>query len=217
MTSTFRDAYAAACEESQTRPLAHVLEACEAAAGLESGAQLRCAGATPRLLDLDVQTIVRALVSGHSFAVLDFSHNHLGLDSARALASLLAEDKTIKMLDLTGNDIDEHGVVLLCRALRSNRTLTELRLGGNSVRHDGGMAVAQLLQENDTLAHLHLPNAMLDTENLVAISTVLHGNTSIVTLDVQRPLNLSLMEAVPDHFSRMLGVNRTLCDLDLSK
>ena len=33
----------------------------------------------------------------------------------------------------------------------------------------------------------------------------------------QRPLGLSLMEAVPDHFSRMLGLNRTLTDLDLSK
>ena len=75
-----------------------------------------------RLLDLDVQTIVRALASGHSFAVLDFSHNHLGLDSARALASLLAEDKTIKMLDLTGNDIDEHGVVLVARHERHRRT-----------------------------------------------------------------------------------------------
>ena len=95
--SAFRDAYAAACEESQTRPLASVLAACEAAAGLESGAQLRCSAADPRLLDLDVQTIVRALAGGHSFAVLDFSYNHLGMDAATALASLLTHDSTVKV------------------------------------------------------------------------------------------------------------------------
>jgi len=62
-----------------------------------------------------------------------------------------------------------------------------------------------------------LCNCELTTESLVALATVLQVNDKVMSLNVARSLNAPLMEEATSHFSRMLKVNSTLMELDLSR
>lgn len=219
----FRQEYVKACEAAKLRPRPHIVAVCESAAESDTDVDLRCNGNAPglrtqRLLDMDVQMLVKALVKGHPFTVFDLSYNYLGRGAAQALSTLLSRDKFLEVIDLSNNDLDEQGAALICTALQGNSTLQELRLSGNTLRGGGGMCVAELLQTNQTLRRLELHNCGFDTECLVALATVLHNQKSIEVLGLSRPASLSyLMEEPTAHFARMLAVNSTLTDIDLSK
>lgn len=170
-----------------------------------------------RLLDLDVSLLVQGLTAGHNFVALDLSYNRLGMSAAEALAKLLATDSAIEVIDLSESDLDESAVVVVCTALRDNVKLRELRLSGNRLGKKGGMCVAELLQISSSLRRLYLANCDLDTESLVAISTAMRSNELLEVLNLQRPMQLSLHEEVASHCGRMLEINSSLVDLDLSK
>jgi len=96
-------------------------------------------------------------------------------------------------------------------------TLEELALSGNTLGGVGGLAVADLLQSPNGLKRLALSNCELTTESLVALATVLQANEKLVSLDVSRSLPVPLMEEATSHFSRMLKINTSLVELDLSR
>jgi len=70
---------------------------------------------------------------------------------------------------------------------------------------------------NTTLERLSLANCNLTTESLVALATVLHENVTLRALDVSRPLARTIMDEPASHVARMLKVNSSLVELDLSK
>ena len=105
----------------------------------------------------------------------------------------------------------------LCEGLKQNRAIGSLNLSGNKLGGPGGMALADLLQTNSTLEALYASNCELDTAALIALATVLRDNTSLRVLDVSRPLAKTVMDEPANHFARMLKVNTTLHELDMSK
>ena len=88
-----------------------MLAACDAAAGIEAGAELRVNGNAPalrddRLLDVDVRLLATSLAKGgHPFAALDASYNRLGGECADALKELLRTDSRLQALDLSYSDL----------------------------------------------------------------------------------------------------------------
>jgi len=211
-------AYTAACTSAGCRVLSDVTDA------YNSGSpELALAGnksqelKEKRLVDLDMAPLAVALEENNPFPKLDFSYNLLGVGGAESLRKLVASDGTCTALDLSQNNLNPAASKALFSGLRQNQTLKELRLSGNKLGNLGGMELADLLQKNHALEELHLSNCELDTAALVALATVMRDNRSVRVLDVSRPLAKTLMDEPALHFARMLKVNQTLTDLDMSK
>jgi len=211
-------AYTAACTSAGCRVLVAVTEAYNA-----HSKELDLAGnhtielLDARLVDLDMAPLAVALEEDNPFQVIDVSYNTLGAGAAESLKKLVATDNTITALDLSNNDFTESASQALCTGLKQNKSIAELKLSGNKLGSHGGMALADLLQSNSTIERLYASNCELDTAALVALATVLRDNTSLRVLDVSRPLAKTLMEEPAAHFARMLKVNSTLIELDMSK
>jgi len=137
--------------------------------------------------------------------------------SVPLLTQLTKSDTTTAALDLSGNDFSDQMMDHVCESLKVNGTIRELALSGNAIGGPGGMAVAEMLQSNTALVRLEMGNCGLSTESLVALATVLRDNVTLQALDVSRPLARTVMDEPAAHFARMLKVNATLRDLDLSK
>ena len=211
-------AYLAACTASGSRVLSCVETA------YSSGSQQLIANGhrtvellTARLVDLDVAPLAVALEESNPFATVDLSYNSLGPGAAQSLSKLLASDATIEVLDLSENSFDAACCEKLCAGLKANKTIKVLRLSGNKIGHAGGMAVADLLQHSKSLQRVYLANCELDVASLVALATVLRDNATLTVLDISRPLAWSLEQEPAGHLARMLKVNPSLVELDLSK
>jgi len=170
-----------------------------------------------RLADVDVAPLAVAMAEAKKFDAVDLSYNDLGAGAADSLATLLKSDAVITSLDLSQNSMSEESIQGLCEALKANGTIRALSLSGNAIGGSGGMAVAEMLQVNSGLESLSLSNCGLNTESLVALATVLRDNTRLVALDVSRPLAVTIMDEPAAHFARMLKVNGSLVELDVSK
>lgn len=210
----FEQEYRTACGAMSVEPREPVLYA--------PAMELSCRGTIPalanaRLTDKDVPPLVAALLADHAFEKVDLSYNELTTSSAEALTSLLQSDRLIQSLDLSANHLDTAAVVMLVGGLKSNTTLRELRLSGNPIGGHGGMLLAELLQTHPSLETVALSNTELTTESVVALATVLQGNDKVSTLDLDRALVHPIGEEASSHLSRMLKVNTTLTDLDLSR
>jgi len=172
---------------------------------------------TARLVDLDIAPLAVALEDSNPFAAVDLSYNTLGAGAAASLSKLLASDGTIEVLDVSENDFDAASAEKICSGLKANGSVKVLRLSGNKIGGHGGMAVADMLQSNTTVQRLYLSNCELDTQSLVALATVLRDNNSLSVLDVSRPLAKTIMDEPAAHLARMLKVNTSLVELDISK
>lgn len=212
------DAYKAAAQSAGCRVLVAVTESYNSKA-----TELDCAGnrvvelLTSRMVDLDMAPLAVALEEANPFSTVDVSYNTLGAGAAESLRKLLTTDVSIATLNLSHNDFTETAAQALCAGLKGNRTVTDLRLSGNKLGHPGGMALADLLQTNAALQRIDASNCELDTAALVALATVLRDNSSLRVLDVSRPLAKTIMDEHISHFARMLKVNTSLVELDLSK
>ncbi|CAE7280273.1 NLRC3 [Symbiodinium natans] len=61
---------------------------------------------------------------------LDLAGCHLGLDSLKAMATMLASSSAVTYVDLGGNPIGDEGAEVLARAIRCSTSLSTLRLDG---------------------------------------------------------------------------------------
>ena len=211
-------AYGAACTAANARILATVEQAySHSATELLLNGHRTVELLDARLVDLDLATLTAALSESNPFERIDLSYNELGAGAASSLAEFLKADSKLQYLDLSHNDMESSAIEAICLALKSNTTLREVHLSGNKLGGVGGMAVAEMLQANPSLQALHLSNCELTSESLVALATVLRDDQRLHVLDVSRPLAQTIMDEPAQHFARMLKVNATLVELDLSK
>ena len=210
-------AYRAACTAASARVLVTVEEAFnhnEIELLLNGNRTVELLDA--RLVDLDVAMLTAALSESNPFKKLDLSYNEIGAGAASSLAEFIRADCTLLYLDLSHNDMESSSIEAICLALKSNTTLHELCLSGNRLGGVGGMAVAEMLQANSSLQSIQLSNCELTTQSLVALATVVRNDQRLQVLDVSRPLTQTIMDEPAQHFARMLRMNSTLSDLDLS-
>ena len=79
-------------------------------------------------------------------------------------------------------------------------------LDGNTLQLKGGIQVAAMLQVNTSLTSLGLACTELSTDGVIAMATVLRGNSTLLSVDLSRPLLHSQLEETTIHISRMLKV-----------
>ncbi|KAL1526167.1 hypothetical protein AB1Y20_014895 [Prymnesium parvum] len=213
MLESFLKAYEDACAAADLTPSPGVAAATGHVLDLRGNVgKMR----TQRFTDVDVPALTSALQSGHPFEEIDLSFNRLTAKGVAELATFLQTDSLVRAFSLAQNDVTSEAIQELCMVLKGNMTLEELSLSGNALGGAGGLAVADLLQSDNNLKKLRVSNCELDTESLVALATVLQANERLALLDISRSLAAPLMEEATSHFSRMLKVNATLEELDLS-
>lgn len=110
-----------------------------------------------RLSDKDLILLCNSLQESVSVIKdIDFSYNHLGNDSAKELAKLLAQCENLESLNLQGNDIESTGAQAISEALQENKCIQYLNLSFNRIKTDGAMAIVELLFTNKTIKELNL-------------------------------------------------------------
>ncbi|KAJ3611676.1 hypothetical protein NHX12_021690 [Muraenolepis orangiensis] len=143
-----------------------------------------------KLSDGDVRVLSRCLRTAEGITGLDLKYNEISDEGARHLADLIEEQtSTLQFVDLMGNNIHSEGAEMLAKSLHTNHTLQELDLA----------------------------DCDLGSQSVIAFAIVLKSNTSLLSLNISRPILFSHQDEIAVHMSSMLRVNLTLRELHLGK
>ena len=117
---------------------------------------------------------------------LELRHCHISSEGAVELATALCKNTTLRELDLSGNSIGEHveGVTAVATMLAENKSLTWLGLRGCHISGQGAGELAAALCKNSTLQALYLDHNPIGVEGASSMSDMLQHNTSLVQLDM---------------------------------
>ena len=125
-----------------------VAAAVAAAPGTGGGATIHAANYYNHLRDSDVYCLCAALAANRYCSTLNLQGNALGDASARTLAELLAADRcALTALDLSRNRVTDKGAKALATALHANRSLRSLNLSENLIGDSGADALAQAVMQ----------------------------------------------------------------------
>ena len=122
------------------------------------------------------------LKSYNNLQTLDLSRNHIGDESAVALADGLKSCSNLQTLDLTTNNIGSEGAVALADGLKSCSNLRTLHLSANNIGTEGAVALADGLKSCSNLRTLHLSANNIGTEGAVALADGLKSCSNLRTL-----------------------------------
>ena len=166
--------------------------------------------------------IERLLNVNRTLEILNISCCGVTSEAAAHFINGLSHNYSVKKLFLCSNQIGSVGAVSIFRSLQHNTSLEELDLSGNSQLAESdseavGCAIERMLNVNRTLRKLNLSKCGLDTAVATSIFRSLEHNNSLekLVLSENSPLADGDSEAVGCAIEMMLGVNRTLKELDL--
>lgn len=143
---------------------------------------------------------------------LNFSHNDIGPEGAKAFADNLCTNTTLISFHLTANKVGPQGAKVLANALRTNSTLLSLNLANNDIGPEGAKYLADALSVNQTLTSLDLASNKLGSEGIKVFIEVLTTNTTLTTLELyDNNIDLVGIEAL----AKVLSTNKTLTTLTL--
>ncbi|KAJ3002666.1 T-complex-associated testis-expressed protein 1, partial [Thoreauomyces humboldtii] len=130
--------------------------------------------------------LASALMDNRTLEILNLSHNLLGDEGARALATVLTSPTTsLTRLILSNNQIGQTGGTFIANALSRNHVLTHLSLRMNHVGDKGGSAIFSALRGNDALQILDLSCNQLGSATVAAMCATLKANLRVpVSLDL---------------------------------
>lgn len=221
--------YASCCLAAKARELAPLVADL---AALDSGEadslpEVKLAGNTAETFGAragaaEAQAVAVFLAKRDDTELLDLSYNTLDDAGAKALATLLEDNKSLKELNLCGNDIGPEGAGRLCDALATAQGggagVLFLDLSCNPLGDTGGAAVARMLESNSTLQLLNLSDTELGMQALVAIANALAGpNSALKSVALDNGRIRSTQDEIAQHFARALACNDTLLHLRLGK
>ena len=109
---------------------------------------------------------------------------HISSEGAMELATSLCKNTTLRELDLSGYPIGEHveGVTAVATMLAENKSLTRLWLADCHISGQGAGELAAALCKNSTLHHLKLDRNPIGVEGASSMSDMLQHNTSLTRL-----------------------------------
>nr|VZI01985.1 unnamed protein product [Spirometra erinaceieuropaei] len=170
-----------------------------------------------RLQDADLPPILAAICGVPIVTMLDLRYNRLTDEGAMTIGAFLKADKFLKELNLMGNDIGEEGALAISEGLKINRTLLILKMTGNQIKSKGGVHLAHALQVNDKLQYIDVGQCDQDITSCIAFLTVLRKNSTLLGINLDRPLLFTIQEEPTVHVKEMLCINKTLKEIHLSK
>jgi hypothetical protein len=137
----------------------------------------------------------------------------LGDAGAKAIASAVKVNSTLRHLNLHCNNIKSKGVVDVADALCSNATLTSLELGSNhGFGLVGAQALADALQVNTTMRSLMLGGAGIGDCGAHAFAKLSAGKCTLTELYMSRN---EIADTGLSAIAQALKVNQTLTSLML--
>lgn len=157
---------------------------------------------------------VKSTAAGSRVQVLNLSTNKMGNRGATAVASLIAESKTLHSVDLRMNRIATQGAERLALSLKSAEVvLTTLHLSSNDMGTQGAIWMASALASNSSLRALFFEYNDIGDEGAAHVATALAQNRHLSTLSLRgNEINgsgaLKLAES--------LKQNKSLTSLDMS-
>ena len=118
-----------------------------------------------------------------TLALLELRDCHISSEGAVELATALYKNTTLRELHLSGNPI-EGGVTALATMLAQNKSLTQLELEDCHISRQGTGELAAALCKNSTLQRLNLDCNPIGAEGASSMSDMLQHNTSLTGLHV---------------------------------
>ena len=122
-------------------------------------------------------------------------NEHLGLPTARALASLLSGSgtpaATLRTLDLRNNEFGPEAAAMIMGALGdesnvASRTLSSLAFGGNSIGDEGVRSIASMLRTNAGLRSLELPGNRISATGIDLLHAALDSNAVLTSVELKQ-------------------------------
>lgn len=111
-----------------------------------------------------------------------------------------------------------HGGQALSDALKENLSLRYLNLDGNKIKQDGAMNLVEILFKNIQLLELNLGNNDINQDGIIGITSILNwNNNTLITLNLDNPVYMSIGQETAIHFAKMLQSNRSLEKLSIKK
>mmetsp|Transcript_40279 Transcript_40279/g.92610 ORF Transcript_40279/g.92610 Transcript_40279/m.92610 type:complete len:552 (-) Transcript_40279:39-1694(-) len=105
--------------------------------------------------DAGVKSLVDGLLEGvDGLSLLDLTGNSVSNIGAKALATVLAQNRPLQRLELRNNRIRDEGMKRICVALFENKMLTHLDMSGNVLNDDCGDSIKEVFLKNCKLRHL---------------------------------------------------------------
>lgn len=129
--------------------------------------------------------VIDALQGSHTLTILELSHTRFNDDNAKALATLLKQDRSLKTLGLYYNHLQDLGAQSFAEALGENTTLTDLNLKNNGIGNEGLTALGQSLVPNTTLRRLDLSRNLYEGEALAGFYKALLDNQGLQAVIVE--------------------------------
>ena len=139
--------------------------------------------------------------------------SHITDRGAKAIATILHHNSTLRVLDLSNNSVSDAGSVALAQALHHNSTLMFLNLSSNTVSDAGSAALAQALHHNSFLKGLDLSNNGISDTGSAALAQALHHNSTLMSLNLS---NNTVSDTGSAALAQALHHNSFLEELDLS-
>ena len=99
-----------------------------------------------------------------------------GNSNARALRSILDENKSIEEVDLGRSGLDDDGLIELCTALEKNTSIKNLNLSGNAFTESGANKLRDALMGNEILEEVNLSNNALGFDVINALQCACNPN-----------------------------------------
>ncbi|KAF4651364.1 hypothetical protein FOL47_000454, partial [Perkinsus chesapeaki] len=131
--------------------------------------------ARKNLCDEDGVAFATMLGVNRTLEHVDLEGNGLGLNTARILGEVIADNTSLKYLSLRDNDLtasgrDQSGVAELARGLTKNNSLMVLLLGRNGISSSGGEYLLEYLRSRKTQLHCPPYPVVMDvTENSLSV------------------------------------------------
>ena len=104
-----------------------------------------------------------------------FAKGAIGPSGASALATVLANNRTLKCLILACNYIMDSGALAFADALQTNSTLTQLNLSWDGFGDSGTEAIFKALQSNQVITHLSLRGHTIGDSGAEALAAALQS------------------------------------------
>ena len=150
---------------------------------------------------------------------LNLSENYITMNGAKYLSNFLYKNKTLQTLKLNNNDLREfrhEGIDHLVQSLNNHPNIRILSFTYMTVT-GCGKAVGELIKNSKSLISISLKGCDLNTIDFKNICSALSGNISKTIKSVNLSHNDMAGNKSLEEIGKMIGANKTLTYLNLSK
>ena len=165
--------------------------------------------------DEGISSLCKGIEAGapETLSRLNIDSNGMGSDGLAALASMLADNKSIGALVIGGNSLEGEGLERFAASYEISETLEMVSLAGGSLGDEGLAAIVSALAYNKSVYELDLSDCGIGSEGAGFIAGAFSENTSLADVNLSgNPIGDDGATALVD----LIGANTKIEVLGLS-